>query len=584
MGGWKRIWPQKFRNRLFAAVVIFLLLPFFLLQIYNYRMMERTVSREFQEKAIEQLNVVNDALNNEINKAFLYYVYLERDPYTRSVLLYPGQFNPAEKAVFLQSTARPASLELPAQITVTLADRSGTLYRTDGLVQTGQEHADFASESGFAGLGAEGDSFRWVTGEDLSMYAVLLDNRQQPFGYLRINFYYDGWLAEASQDLLLQQHYVLMDQGGQLLNSSDYFRAVDRTAIQEMIRVPEREEPMQRVDYESSSILTISPLYNLDWYLAASMPLNTYLGNMKELREQNFNFSLLLSGGFLLLTFLIAGAMSRPIALLRRKMALSAQGELNTRVEESFFHGEMRDLAATFNTMMTDIGGLLQKLKLEERQKEALHYQMLTAQMNPHFLLNTLNTIKWIAYEKEEHDIAEISISLGKLLETSLYSDVELIPLQNELDLLQAYVYIQNIRYEGKVRVTLDVEEGLAYALVPKLALQPLMENAFKHGFSTLQEDSRVSVRARRSGRTLILELEDNGVGLARAGEHPEIRARKGIGIANIRQRLQLLFREDGSLVLLEGEKGTMARITIPLLIANPFQSGGAEHVENSSG
>lgn len=336
MGGWKRIWPQKFRNRLFAAVVIFLLLPFFLLQIYNYRMMERTVSREFQEKAIEQLNVVNDALNNEINKAFLYYVYLERDPYTRSVLLYPGQLNPAEKAVFLQSTARPASLELPAQITVTLADRSGTLYHTDGLVQTGQEHANFVRESGFAGLGAEGDSFRWVTGKDLSMYAVLLDNRQQPFGYLRINFYYDGWLAEASRDLLLQQHYVLMDQGGQLLNSSDYFRAVDRTAIQEMIRVPEREEPMQRVDYESSSILTISPLYNLDWYLAASMPLNTYLGNMKELREQNFNFSLLLSGGFLLLTFLIAGAMSRPIALLRRKMALSAQGELNTRVEESF--------------------------------------------------------------------------------------------------------------------------------------------------------------------------------------------------------------------------------------------------------
>jgi two-component system sensor histidine kinase YesM len=314
------------------------------------------------------------------------------------------------------------------------------------------------------------------------------------------------------------------------------------------------------------------------------MPLNTYLGNMKELREQNFNFSLLLSGGFLLLTFLIAGAMSRPIALLRRKMALSAQGELNTRVEESFFHGEMRDLAATFNTMMTDIGGLLQKLKLEERQKEALHYQMLTAQMNPHFLLNTLNTIKWIAYEKEEDELAEISISLGKLLETSLYSDVELIPLQNELDLLQAYVYIQNIRYEGKVKVTLDVEEGLAYALVPKLVLQPLMENAFKHGFSTLQEDARVSVRARRSGRTLILELEDNGVGLARAGEHPELRTRKGIGIANIRQRLQLLFREDGSLVLLEGEKGTMARITIPLLIANPFQSGGVEHVENSSG
>lgn len=584
MAGWKRIWPQKFKHRLFAAVVLFLLLPFFALQIYNYRMVERSVLSEFREKATEQLELMTTAFGTEVNKAFLYYLYLERDPFTRSVLQHPGDYNPAEKAAFLQSTARPASLELPAQITVTLADLSGNVYHTDGTLGSGQAYTNFVQEKGFAGLAADGEVYRWVTDGEVKMYAVLLDNRQQPFGYIQLTFHYDGWLAEASRGMLLQQHYVLMDRDGWLQRPAGGFRSVDLKTVHEMIRVPGVTETLQRVDNKSSSILTIRHLYMFDWYLVASLPLNTYLGNMAELRAQNYNFSLMLSGGFLLLTFFIASAMSRPIALLRRKMALSAQLELNTRVDENAFSGEMRDLAATFNKMMTDIRGLLQKLKLEERQREALHYQMLAAQMNPHFLLNTLNTIKWIAYEQGDQPIAEISISLGKLLEASLNSDEELIPLHRELDLLQAYLYIQNIRYEGKVAVTLDVEEGLSYALVPKLALQPLMENAFKHGFPTLDEHARVEVRARKEGRVLVLEMEDNGIGLTGAAGNVEPRTRKGIGIANIRGRLQLLFREDAAFVLMDGESGTLARITLPLLISTPYQAGGEEHVEGSAG
>jgi len=581
---WKRLWPQKFKNRLFAAVVLFLLLPFFLVQIYNYRSIEQSVSSEFREKAGDQTEIVKAALTTEINRMFMFYVYLERDSSIHELLTDPGSLDAAETANLFRDKARPQSLELSDQITMTLADLTGQLYE-NGIPQDAEAYTRFVGEPGFSDLTRmNSDSYRWVQGDILSLYAILLDSREQPFGYLRITFSYDHWFSEASKDLLLQQYYVLMNREGQPISPSDSFRSVDLATVHAMIDGFGSRSIEQQIDYDSSSILTVSYIHNFDWYLIASLPLNTYLGNMKEIERHYFNSYLLLSVILLAVTFLISAAMSRPIALLRRRMAESAEMELNTRLKETVFRGEMRDLAVTFNTMMADIRELVQKLKLEERHKEALHYQMLAAQMNPHFLLNTLNTVKWIALDKGDENISEVCIALGKLLETSLNSDVELIPLKSELELLQAYLYIQNFRYEGKVDVKIEMEEGLTYALVPKLSLQPLMENAMKHGFSELEGNSRVIVRARRMGRSLILELEDNGIGIARAEQKTKLRDRKGIGLANIRQRLRLLFHEDGELTLTESKEGTLARITIPLLISDPYQSGGADHVEGFTG
>ncbi|WP_438431270.1 sensor histidine kinase [Gorillibacterium sp. sgz500922] len=578
-----RLWPKTLKNRLFAAVLLFILLPLFLLQLYSYRQIEASVTGEFEDKAAEQLDLMKRSLTDAIGNMFRYYLFLEKDRNTQQALAEPSSMNRQERVLVLEDSARVRSLALPAQVAVTFADRSGQLYLPDGQNGEPGDYEAFRNDPGFVGLSPQSDSYRWVPGSTLSLYALLIGDNGEPFGYLRLEFFYGNWLSETSRDLLLQQSYQLVDSNGTPLGQSDARMEIEPGLTERLIRHLGANDRYQLVDRSGTSILSGTRLYEFDWYLLSYLPMNTYLGNMKEIRSNLLGSYLLLSLAFILVTVFISSAISRSLQLLRRKMAESAAKELRTRVPERLFKGEMQELALTFNTMMEDIHSLLLKLKLEERQKEAVHYQMLTAQMNPHFLLNTLNIIKWNALDKGDEETADICISLGKLLETSLNSEVELIRLKDELDLLQAYLFLQNFRYDGLLTVVYEVEEQLEHALVPKLSLQPLAENAVKHGFARMPEDARITVRARQQGSALVMEIEDNGSGLKPAAKTPP-GGRKGIGVANLAQRLQLLFREDGRISLVGVTRGTLARIELPLLIAKPYQSGGEFGVEGTSG
>ncbi|GIQ64197.1 hypothetical protein PACILC2_27650 [Paenibacillus cisolokensis] len=253
------------------------------------------------------------------------------------------------------------------------------------------------------------------------------------------------------------------------------------------------------------------------------------------------------------------------------------------RIPTEKYRGEMLVLAATFNKMAEDISALVERVKMEERQKEALRFQMLQAQMNPHFLLNTLNTIKWNALSKEDRETAEMCISLGKLLEASLNAESELIHLQDELELIRAYEYIQTFRFNQKFEVRYECETKLRYALVPKLSLQPLVENAIQHGFSRMHEGGLIRIRVYDDRNRLILEVEDNGIGIEKAAMSRHARKRKSLGLHNVRERLKLLFKQEGELELIPLPQGTMARMRFPLLISAPYQDGGDSDVESAA-
>lgn len=225
--------------------------------------------------------------------------------------------------------------------------------------------------------------------------------------------------------------------------------------------------------------------------------------------------------------------------------------------------------------MLDDTHLLIQKLKAEERQKEAVHFQMLLAQTNPHFLLNTLNTIKWIAIREHNEDITNMTLSLGKLLEASLNTDKDLIHLKDEIELVEAYVHIQQVRYAHKFELVCRYDEDVLYALVPKLSLQPLVENAIIHGISRLPGNGLIELIVHREEHRLIVEIRDNGVGMEQSALNKVPRKRPGIGLSNIQERLRLLYREEGTLEVLSSGEGVTVRFTLPLLLSTPY---GSEH------
>ncbi len=190
--------------------------------------------------------------------------------------------------------------------------------------------------------------------------------------------------------------------------------------------------------------------------------------------------------------------------------------------------------------------------RLAQAQNQALRMQL-----QPHFLFNTLNSISALIHSDPES--ADLMLSrLADLLRMTLESGADqVVSLRQELAFSQGYLAIERIRFQDRLAVDVDVPAECLEARVPPFLLQPLVENAIKHGVADLARASRIQVRARRDGDTLVLEVEDDGRGFEQG--------RRGIGTGATAERLQLLYKERQSFSLVsESGKGTLARIKIP--------------------
>ncbi|NUS98382.1 MAG: histidine kinase [Gemmatimonadaceae bacterium] len=173
----------------------------------------------------------------------------------------------------------------------------------------------------------------------------------------------------------------------------------------------------------------------------------------------------------------------------------------------------------------------------------------LRTQLNPHFLFNTLNAISTLV-EQDPRGVRRMIARLGDLLRHTLdEGDEQEIPLARELEMLRRYLEIMEVRFQGNLYVSVDADVSLDDALVPNLVLQPLVENAFRHGLASVRTTGRVEVRAARDAGDLVLTVRDNGAGPAKD-------AREGVGLTNTRARLAQLYGARQRLTLRAGEAG----------------------------
>lgn len=209
---------------------------------------------------------------------------------------------------------------------------------------------------------------------------------------------------------------------------------------------------------------------------------------------------------------------------------------------------------------------LLRQLREEEARSSRLAAQLATsqlsalrAQLHPHFFFNTLNAIAELIHR--DPDAADRMVArLGAFLRRSLdVSDAQEVSLEEELEALDAYLDVVRLRFGDRLSVSVEVDPAVLPAAVPPLVLQPLVENALKHGLEPLERPGRLEIAARRGGAGLVLEVRDDGVGL------PE-RVREGIGVRNTRDRLRQLYGTEGTLALERRPGGgAVARVSLPL-------------------
>ncbi|SDZ79165.1 two-component system, sensor histidine kinase YesM [Oribacterium sp. KHPX15] len=258
---------------------------------------------------------------------------------------------------------------------------------------------------------------------------------------------------------------------------------------------------------------------------------------------------------------------SRPINELYRAMKRFRKGDFDTKIELDR-EDEFQQLAVGFNKMTTQLKETMEEQVRAERKVTETRIAMMQAQLNPHFLYNTLDTIKWAAKANQVSEVATLASSLAGILRYSI-SGKQFSPLEKELEMIRRYCDIQRIRFDDCFTLETEVSEELLNAVVPKLILQPLVENSIIHGMEG-QKDGRIKVRA-FAEENLQIDIEDNGKGISdeyiKALETDDEETLKGhLGLNNVNTIIRMYYgKEYGVKASRREEGGTLITVRVPL-------------------
>ncbi len=242
------------------------------------------------------------------------------------------------------------------------------------------------------------------------------------------------------------------------------------------------------------------------------------------------------------------------------------QGDLSIRADIRS-GDEIGELANSLNNMIGKMQELIDRLVREEKEKKEVELEALHAQINPHFLYNTLNTIKWMAKIQGNKRISSAITALIKLLRISINIGREMISLEEEIEHVKNYVVIQKLRFNESITVEFDIENGCLDLNVPKLVLQPIVENSIIHGMEGEDGDINIHIRAFRQNGKLIVEIVDDGPGIDRDTLDNIFKRRSAkssfsaVGLNNVNQRIKLYCGDEYGLNI-ESEKGRGTKVS----------------------
>jgi len=320
------------------------------------------------------------------------------------------------------------------------------------------------------------------------------------------------------------------------------------------------------------SLVVFSTLPRYDVVLLSAIP-NSHIA--EETRPVQLRLALLAAGAAVfcvLLSVLIWKSVSAPIGRIIQNLSMSDNTPINDDSTD-----EIGILARTIDKYTADLDDMSKTQLEDQRRKREFELESLQYQINPHFLFNTLGSLKFIAVLNNAPRIISDGItSLSRLLRNVLLSGDELVPISEEIENLAHYLAIQKIRYADSFIVVEEIDESVLSTLIPRFILQPLVENSVLHSLE-LGRRVIITIRSLRLQEGVLLEIEDDGVGFDTESKK-DVSNRKftGIGISNVDERLKLYYGESFGLDIssIPGE-GTVCRVIIP---QDP-QNGGDEDV-----
>lgn len=265
-------------------------------------------------------------------------------------------------------------------------------------------------------------------------------------------------------------------------------------------------------------------------------------------------------------------SITRPIRKLSEVTDQVAKGNLDVRSEVKG-GVEVSMLSDSLNTMIDKINELLDQVTKEQVRLRKAEFEVLQSQINPHFLYNTLDAITWLAESGEQKKVVSMVGSLSEFFRTALNGGRDIITIEEELQHVRSYLEIEQVRYQDILRYEISVPEELNKYLIPKITIQPLVENALYHGIKNKRGPGMILIKAKKEKDFFNIQIEDNGIGIeeerleqVRAGIRDKVLTGKDIyGLYNVNERIRLNFGEQYGIFIesVHGEK-TVVSVILP--------------------
>ena len=367
----------------------------------------------------------------------------------------------------------------------------------------------------------------------------------------------------------------IIDSNGMIVSSTDKYQIGETdTELQKITNeMLEKEITVEKMEKNAKTNMVLcKKIPYVDYRLCFTVDANEAIESLYNISTLMWYIAII-TGAVLLVIYILVRRTMSPLRQLGRKMSYVAKGDFNQYAEVTG-DGEIQELAKSYNRMLHDINHYVDSIIEIQKQKRQAEIHALQMQINPHYIYNTLTSIKWLIMQGDTVKSTKAIDAFIKLLRSTISKSDEYISVEEEIENLKNYMYINEIRYGEKIKteffISINEPDQL---MIPKMILQPFIENAFFHGFPEGQ-NGEIFVCVREKAEKLIVEIIDNGVGMderqvnelengksSRKSEHFT-----GIGINNIRDRLKLIYENQYELKIKSSlGEGTTVTVVLPI-------------------
>lgn len=384
--------------------------------------------------------------------------------------------------------------------------------------------------------------------EDAFSCARILKNlkTQETIGFLILTFDKNTFknVLPSNDD---QGKYLLIDTESEKNHIVAYSDGTDAEAQESLDIVNEQSEEYYTCSWEDSET---------GWKLL-------YIIRRKDIVKEASGIKTIINNGLLttiiilaVATFIVCSRLTKPLYELRQNIIKVGEGARS--LDGEFGDDEIGKIGQEFNRMVNEKLALSEKITQVELKNKQAELELLQSNINPHFLYNTLDSLYWMAIIHEADDIAELTKAMSDIFKIALSKGDKFIPVSQELDFVKSYLYIQNIRFNGKIKYYIQTDEELRNYRIIKLLLQPFVENAVYHGIEPKIGEGTIGISVYQQEGRVYFEITDDGVGMETMDD-----LKKGYAVKNSIERIHLIYGEDAEVIFYsKRNEGTKVQIS----------------------